>query len=341
MKQIKILGNKKSEVVEAPIPEPSAKEVRVKMMASGLCGSDLNRWRAPSEQVDDWPIKVLGHEPCGIIDAVGEAVQHLKVGDRVVVHHWHGCGFCNYCLRGDTNLCCQKEGYSVNRDGAFADYLIADGKNCFILPENLSFEDGAILACGACTAYGVLKKIPLIKGNWVVVFGAGPVGLSTIALGAAYGLNIIAVGRREKRIQLAREFGAVEVVNIDKDEDIAERILQMVPNGVNAVIETSGEPGPMEQALKVTQIEGFIVYLGARDKSFMFNPTQYLDKEFHIRTSMTLPLRLVPELIDFVSKNEIPLDKMVTHKLPIKDALQAFELAESSKDCGKVCFIWD
>lgn len=341
MKVVMATGNSRIEVRDVSVPEPKFGEVRIRMKVSGICGSDLNQYRTSADEARKWKVNVLGHEPVGVVDKLGEGVGKVLVGDRVLVHHWHTCGQCKHCLSGDTNLCPKREGYSLERPGSHAEFIIASERNCFLLPEKMTSEEAAIITCGAGTAYGALKKMNIRKGFSLVVFGLGPVGLSVVCLAASLGANVWAVGKRKARLLKAKELGADKVYEIEDPSRIVETLLKERGEGFDGVVETSGATEAMFQSLEVAGIESTIVYLAGRTEGFKCNPVLYAGKELFIRTSLTLPLRLVPELIEYVWGNNLRLDRMVTHRFSIEHAKEAFYTAENDKDCVKIVFVFE
>ena len=179
--------------------------------ASGLCGTDLHAYHNPEPSS-----MISGHEPCGIIAELGDgAPAGLKLGDRVMVHHYQGCGVCEICAMGYEQMC--ETGGIVygggGGHGANADYMLVSSRTLVHLPEELSFEEGAAIACGTGTAWNALKKMDISGRDTVAIFGQGPVGLSGTLSGKAMGAKIIAVDIVPERLNLARELGADHVVN--------------------------------------------------------------------------------------------------------------------------------
>ena len=155
-------GNKTVALMEFPDPTPGPNEVVLEMKASGICGSDLKNYRGTFVgKLPSGPI-IAGHEPCGIVLAKGSAVQtHVaRVGSRVMVHHYKGCGCCSDCMTGWTHMCADKEAsYGLTAHGGHARYLKVPADTLVELPDDLSFEVGAAISCGSGTAWGALKKI--------------------------------------------------------------------------------------------------------------------------------------------------------------------------------------
>ena len=239
MKALNLLGNRKVEVVTAPDPQPGPGEVRVKMRASGLCGSDLHLAERPL-QPRAHELIIPGHEPAGVVEKLGENVKHLKIGDRVTINHYVGCGHCHHCF-GGAMWWCQNDRKVIggNPHGAHAEYVVAAARNCCVLPDDFSFEEGALIACATGTSYSALRKLHPSGNETLVVVGLGPVGLAGVGLGAAMGAQVTAIGRREDRLRLAKELGAHSVIDIDA-QDALEAVKEILPDGADLLFETSG-----------------------------------------------------------------------------------------------------
>src|SRR5581483_10825335 len=196
MKGVVFLGNRKLELMEFPDPTPGPGEVVLEIKASGMCGSDLKFYRAAggASSLGLGPKSgpnVAGHEPCGVVVAVGPGVpeNQAKVGMRVMQHHYRGCGVCDHCNTGWMQLCVEgvKEVYGVTGHGAHARYMKCPARTLVALPDELSFEAGAAISCGTGTAWGALHRLALQGDQTIAVFGQGPVGLSATLLAAQMG----------------------------------------------------------------------------------------------------------------------------------------------------------
>src|SRR5216110_3143798 len=224
------LGDRKLEVRNFPDPTPGPGEVVIEMKASGLCGSDLKFYRSPPGEAQkslgfsaDAEPFIGGHEPCGVVAARGPGVSEKEapIGQRVMDHHYAGCGVCAHCRTGWSQLC--RTGitvYGVTAHGGHADYLKVPARTLVPLAEELSFAEGAAVACGTGTAYGALKRMRIAGGDTLAVFGQGPVGLSATVLGAAMGARVIAVETSAERMKLAQEFGADAVIDAGKEDSV-------------------------------------------------------------------------------------------------------------------------
>jgi len=184
MRGVVLMGERTVELRDFPDPSPGPDDVVVEIRASGICGSDLRPYRGTKQKAEQ-PF-ISGHEPCGVIAGTGSAVRDWKAGDRVMMHHYAGCGQCKYCRVGYAQLCLAgHKTYGFNAHGGNAPFLLAPASTMVRLDRRLSFPAGAAVACGTGTAYTALKRLDVSGRDTLVVFGQGPVGLSATMLGAA------------------------------------------------------------------------------------------------------------------------------------------------------------
>src|SRR5438067_2332635 len=222
MRGVVFLGDRKLALRDFPDPAPDKGEVVLAIKASGMCGSDLNHYRGPAKAESAQVI--AGHEPCGLIAARGPdvAADFAPLGARVMIHHYKGCGHCKHCSVGWSQLC--RAGttvYGITGHGAHAPSMKVPASTVVPLPDELSFEEGAAISCGTGTAYGALKRIGVSGRDTVAILGQGPVGLSATMLGRAMGARVIAVDISAERLQLAKDFGADEIVNSNENDPVA------------------------------------------------------------------------------------------------------------------------
>ena len=230
MKGVVFLGDRQLEIRKFDDPTPGPDEVVLELKASGMCGSDLHFYRAKDGPatlglVIDSP-KIGGHEPCGVVAAVGAEVEHLAVGDRVMNHHYSGCGSCSDCQAGWQQLC--GDGfvvYGATANGAHAPYMAAKADTMVPLPDELSFASGAAISCGTGTAFSALARMGLAAGETIAVFGLGPVGLSAALFAGHMGARVIAIDLSSERLALAAQAGANELIDssvVDAVEAVME-----------------------------------------------------------------------------------------------------------------------
>ncbi|MEQ8805034.1 MAG: alcohol dehydrogenase catalytic domain-containing protein, partial [Rhodospirillales bacterium] len=221
MKAVVFPGDRKIAIMDFPDPHPGPGEVVLQIKASGMCGSDLKYYRNPPGTPTlglgerKGPI-IAGHEPCGVVVEVGEGVSEAqaRVGDRMMDHHYSGCGVCKHCRTGWSQMCIDGiTVYGTTGHGAHAEYMKVPAHTLVRLPDDLSFTTGAAISCGTGTAYGALKRLDLAGDETVVVFGQGPVGLSATQLAKAMGARVIALDISAERRKLAEDFGADVVID--------------------------------------------------------------------------------------------------------------------------------
>jgi len=342
MKGIVFLGNRRCEVREFPVPEPGPGEVLLRIKATGICGSDLSVYR--SETSSD---QIRGHEPCGVIEKVAPDVTHLKVGDRVTVHHHQGCGSCPACVEGEVVACIgHKRLYGVSMPGSFAEYMVAVARNCVPLPDSVSFIDGAFMACVGGTAFGALKRLEAKPYQTLAVFGLGPVGLSCVTLGKALGMHVAGMDVKPHRLELARTCGAELTIN-GAEEDTAAVLNTFGQEaghgytpGVDCIIETSGSAPARRCIIPSLRRLGKAAIVGVGSNEEVINPSHIHGKACTLIGSVVFKLGWMWELAKFLAASGTTFEPAVTHRLPIDAAVEGFRIADEAS-AGKVVFMPD
>ena len=350
MRGILFPGSEECIVKDFPIEEPGLGEILVEMNASAMCGSDLEYiYKVPKEirgkpvlGIIALPEMIPGHEPSGVVAKLGEGVRNLKVGDRVAVYHISGCGVCKYCRSGWQILCTERHTtYGFDRHGADADYMVADEKDCVILPDKLSFAVGAYCSCGAGTAYQVTKRLGISGLDDVVIFGVGPVGLAAVLFSSFEGGRVIAVDGNEDRLTLAKEIGAKYTINPMKQDVIEEVKSITYGEGASVTIDCSANPQARVQALECAKIWGRTAYVGEGNTTTIDPSPQILHKELTLVGSWVFSLNSMMELLEYLSRYDLPLETLITDHFQIEDAPDAFKKFAAGKTGGKAVFEWD
>src|SRR5208337_3562168 len=231
-------GNSTVEIKDVPVTEPGHGEVLIAVKASTICGSDIRciYHEHLGKGPEGYQGVIAGHEPSGQIVAAGEGCRRFKTGDRVIVYHISGCGVCNDCRRGYMISCTSEKyrrAYGWQRDGGMADYLLAEEKDLIALPDDLTFADGAQVACGFGTVYEGLTKIGISGADTVLITGLGPVGLATGALCRKLGAEkIIGIDVIEERLKLAVDLGLCDVALRAGAHNVAEVLERSGGRGV-------------------------------------------------------------------------------------------------------------
>ena len=323
-----------------PVPKPGYGEVLVRMKATGICGSDLHIYHISEEAAQQRGDRIPGHEPSGIVESLGEGVNSIKVGDRVSVYHYLGCGHCKYCASGNVKWCRSARGYGGPIDGSHADFVIADERNCVLLPDEVSFIDGAFIACPSGTAYSAMRKLDVSSHDTVAVFGLGPVGLSGVIIAKALGGRVIGVDIVDERVDLALKVGADVAVNAARENPVSAIRNFSGGEGADLAFEASGSAEGRANIVACLRRGGKAVFCGAGNNEKVINPADLIGRELTLMGSFVLSLGLAWNLVDFTARYRLPFEKAVTHRFAIEDAPEAYRLFDAGRT-GKVMFIWE
>lgn len=324
---------------EFDVPRPGYGQVLLKMKAASLCGSDLkfiyheHTDKTGGARYDN---VIAGHEPSGQVAIVGEGVQHFKVGDRVVVYHIQGCGYCDECRKGYFINCQQPErrAYGWQRDGALAEYMVADESTCIQLPDFLTYEDGAMIACGFGTAYQGLLRAAVSGRDKVLVVGLGPVGQAVIILAKALGAVTIGTDISPERIEMAKKIGADKT--FAGDDDLITKIMQFTDGkGVEVAIDCSGSSIGRHRCLEAARMWGHVVFLGEQG-TVTFEPSPLLlHKNLTLHGSWVTSMSNMEKLVELLDRKKIHPSQIITHRFPLNETDEAFKVFASGKT-GKV-----
>lgn len=337
---MKLPGGAKVEPVTLDVPKPGPGQVLLKMKAGSLCGSDLkyiyyeHTDKTGGARYDD---VVCGHEPCGQIVQVGEDVADFKEGDRVVVYHIQGCGYCDECRKGFFINCQNPErrAYGWQRDGALAEYMVADVSTCIHMPDFLTYEDGAMIACGFGTAYQGLLRAGVSGNDRVLIMGLGPVGQAAVILAKALGAEVIGVDIAAERLEMAKKVGA-DTVLMGDDTCIA-KIMEMTDGkGVEVAIDCSGSAIGRHRCLEAAAMWANVTYLGEQG-TVTFEPSPLLlHKNLTLHGSWVTSMANMEKLIHLLDRKQIHPSQIITHRFALADAPAAFAAFATGKT-GKVC----
>ena len=338
-------GNSTVEMREYPVPTPGHGQVLLQMKASSICGSDIRAIYREHLGVGDEAYRgvISGHEPCGQIVEVGPGCKEFKVGDRVVLYHISGCGVCEDCKGGYMISCHSKSraAYGWQRDGGHAQYLLAEENTCIHLPDNLTYEDGALVACGFGTAWEALTRIKVNGQDRLLVTGLGPVGLAAAMLGKALGAHqVIGVDTSQGRIDLAKSLGLVDEAFVSDADALGKIKDATAGKGCEASVDCSGAPPARKLALQGTRQWGRCAFVGeGNDVQFDVSPF-LIHPQITLYGSWVTSLSHMEELVERLSRWGIHPDKTVTHRFGIKEADKAYDVADKGQS-GKVVITFD
>ncbi len=319
-------------IEEVPIPVPGPGEVLVKIIATGVCHTDLHAADG------DWPVKptpsfIPGHEGAGIVAAVGPGVTHLKEGDPVGIAWLHdACGGCEYCVSGWETLCESQHdsGYSVN--GTFAEYAIGAADYVARLPDNPDFAAMAPILCAGVTTYKGIKETEARPGEWIAISGIGGLGHVAIQYAKAMGLHVAALDVTEEKLALARQLGAEIAINA-KAPDAAAQIVKLTGGGAHGVLVTAVSPPAFNQALQLVRRKGTVSLVGLPPGNF---PTPIFDvvlKRITLRGSIVGTRKDLAEAVAFAAEGKV---RAHIHKAKLADINQVFADLKAGKVDGRI-----
>ena len=318
-------------VEEAPKPEIGSDEFLLKVMASGICGTDVVEWyRLPKAP------RVLGHEATGIIEEVGENVTKYKVGDRVFVSHHVPCNQCCYCKK-DSHTACETLHTTNYYPGGFSQYIRVPKINVetgvYMLPDTMSYEEGTFIEPLACAVRGQ-RLADIKKCDTILVIGSGMAGILHIQLSKMKGVRkIFAADINPDRLRLAEKFGADHV--IDAKEDLPQQLKELNQGrGADKVIVCTGATPAALTALDCVDRGGTILFFAVPEPTVKIPIpiTDFWRNETTIRTSYGAAPRDLEEAQKILAQKQVNVDDMITHRLDIRDAAEGFRLvAEAGK----------
>jgi propanol-preferring alcohol dehydrogenase len=288
---------------DVPIPTPGVGQVLVRVVASGVCHTDLHATDG------DWPIKpalpfIPGHEGVGYVAACGAGVTTLKEGDRVGVPWLHSaCGVCDYCLTGWETLCPhqQNTGYSVN--GGYAEYVLAPAAFAGRLPDRLGFTEAAPILCAGVTTYKGLKETGTRPGEWVVISGVGGLGHVAVQYATAMGLHVAAVDVADEKLALARELGAEITINATTTDPADE--LQRLIGGAHGALITAVSPIAFRQGIGMLRRGGTCALVGLPPGEFPAPIFDIVLKRLTIRGSIVGTRKDLQEALQFAADGKV------------------------------------
>jgi len=286
------------------IPEIGPSDVLIRVEAAGICHSDAH-YRAGVSKIDNLPV-TLGHEVAGRVEKVGAEVANLAPGDRVCVHYLVQCGTCEFCVRGLEQFCPEAQMIGKHRDGGYAEFIRVPARNAFMLPDEISFEIGAILMCSSATALHALNKARLKSGESVAIFGFGGLGFSALQLAQALecGQTYVVEVNRAK-LQSAAKLGAV-AINAKASDPVEQVKDATAGKGVDVSLELIGSAKTMRQAVECLGPLGRAALVGLTKESMSIFPyTELINKEAEIVGVSDHLASEFPTLLEFARSGKL------------------------------------
>jgi alcohol dehydrogenase, propanol-preferring len=319
-------------IEEVPVPTPGPGEVLVKIMATGVCHTDLHAADG------DWPVKpsppfIPGHEGAGIVAAIGPGVTRLKEGDAVGIAWLHdACGGCEHCVTGWETLCETQHdsGYSV--DGTFAEYAIGAADYVGRLPDGVDFAAMAPILCAGVTTYKGIKETEARPGEWIAISGVGGLGHVAIQYAKAMGLHVVALDVGEDKLALARSLGAELAIDA-RAPDAAAQVVKQTGGGAHGVLVTAVSPPAFSQALRYVRRKGTISLVGLPPGEFATPIFDVVLKRITLRGSIVGGRKDLAEAIAFAAEGKV---KAHIHQRPLEDINAVFAELKAGKVDGRI-----
>jgi len=347
------------QITKVSLDKPGTEEVLVKIVATGICHTDMVA-RDFVMGAPGFPV-ILGHEGSGIIESVGEDVHHFKAGDHVVLTYCF-CGECEVCRTGNSPYCYEffqrnfsgarvdgshshhyQEGKPINDNffsqSSFATYAIAHKNNVIAVPKDAPLEILGPLGCGIQTGAGAIINTLKVKvGSSVVVSGTGAVGLAAVmAARASSATTIIAVDINQERLDFSKELGATHTIN-SLNENVIERIREILPNGVQYGVDTTGRNEVINNTLASLAPVGELAIIGVASRPLQLETNIFLTKGYKIKfvnQGDSVPQEFIPKLIKMYQNGQFPFDKLIK-TYPFEEINQAIEDSEKARTIKSV-----
>ena len=330
---------KKVAVKDVPIPKLAAGDILIRMEASGICGTDLEKIEGQLG-----PGGILGHEVSGTIEKVADNVTDHKPGERVVAHHHVPCYQCADCSTGNYTLCNEFKKTNIDPCG-FTEYFRVPQYNVargavIPLPPELSFEEGAMIEPTACCIRAI-RRAHVQQSDNVLVVGLGPTGLTQIQLlrstttGRIIGSDVI-----EARLKLGEKLGADETVNA-LTEDVPSHVRKMTKDGVDLAVISTGNEKALSQAFSSVRRGGRILLFGApsQEATYQLNVSELFSRQITLFSSYSCVEAEMKEAIKLVSEKRLDLKSLISDRFKLRDAEKAMEFAKTSKAAIKTIVV--
>ena len=346
MKSAKIIEiNQPLQIQENKTPKPKGSQVLVKVQSSGVCHSDIHLWEGGYEGPQGQFLKTTdrgvkypltpGHEIAGIIDSLGEQTEGFAKNEKVLVYPWIGEGLCPACRTGEENLCDKPRSLGIYNDGGYAEYVLVPSYKYLVkLGNEIDTDTSAPLSCSALTAYGAVKNGNLTPNDNVVIVGTGGLGLMAIQLAKAItGSRIIALDRDDNKLKAAKENGADDIINSQK-EDAVKAVMELTGRmGADAVIDFVNASSTVETDLNFLRRRAKLVLVGLFGGELKLNLIAMPTRSYKLIGSYTGSMNDLIELVSLAKRGIIK--PIISNKFKLEEATKALKMLRDGKILGR------
>jgi D-arabinitol dehydrogenase (NADP+) len=304
-------------VTQREIPQVGPNEVLIKVMASGICGTDVHIYHG--DYLGDYPV-IPGHEFSGVVEAVGSAVNRIKVGNRVAVEPNIACDNCVNCLNNRQNFCLNWQAVGVTLPGGMEQYVTAPEKAVFDIGD-LPFDQASFMEPLSCVLHGV-ERTHIELADKIAILGAGPIGDLMLQLARLQGAaHITMLESNPGRAELARQLGA---------DVVASSMEQLIPDGYDVVVDATGVIPVMNRAVDFARSGGTVLLFGVppSGKDLQFEAFKLFHKGLTMLSSYT-SVRNSFQAVGLLQSGQVKVDHLISHHLPLKDLEKAFHMIEA------------
>lgn len=317
-----------------PVPTPGPGEVRVRVGAAGVCHTELH-FESGLLDLGVAPV-TMGHEIAGTVDTVGDGVTTRRVGDRVLVYYYQGCGTCEWCRRGEENLCpAPRAELGFVSDGGYAEYVVVPARNAVRIPDSLSFADAAPIGCGVTTAVHACELARVREGDTVVVYGVGGVAYGLVQLATLRGARVLGIGRSAEKLALATTLGADAVVNAAEVTDVAGEVRALTDGrGADVVFELVATAPTMAASVAMLARRGRLVFVGYSEDALTVPPIQLVILEAQVMGSVGNTLAELEEAVQLVADGKVKT--VVDRVLPLESYREALDALRAGRVLGRM-----
>ena len=331
VKYEKGIGN--MEIRDVPVPEPGRDEALIRVVAVGICGTDLKIY--DDQFAANVPV-IIGHEFAGEIVKIGDEVKGWQIGDRIVSEqHTHACGHCRLCLTGRRHLCPEKKAPGYGIDGAFAEYIKIPVTLLHKIPEGVTYEEAALVEPMAVAAYGILDRVGIRPEDYVVILGCGPIAILALQMVLAEGaVHVTMTGTdmdQKKRFGIAKEFGAGTVINVQREDPVQKVMQETNGFGADVVIDLSGAPQAILQGFDMLCKDGNFCALGLPHGDVAVPWMKMALKAAHIHFSYSSNYISWERCLSMIRNGKVKLEKFTQDIYPLINWEDAFARARSGE----------
>lgn len=337
MRSLVFIGPGEMALQERPDPHPAGGEVVVAVRAAGICGSDVHGYLGSTGRRR--PGVVMGHEAAGDVVEVGEGVTTVKPGDRVALRSILPCGVCDRCRRGQPNICTDRRGLGMQFDGAYADRIVVPEQMLLFMPDTLSYSDGALIEPLAVAMHAV-NRTPFDLMDFVVVIGAGAIGLLTLLAARLRGAgSIVVTDRNEHRLAMARSLGADQAINVDIADPVTIVRNATGGRGADAVFEAVGISATVAQSLATARSGGQVTWIGNSLPTVELSMQELVTRELTLRGAYAFNEEF-DQAADAIAAGWIDVRRLVERTAPLDLGPDLFrQLGAAELDDVKVILV--